>query len=149
MTDWLYNHFYNTVCGIFFAIIGYFTEIQGAIHVMWAAILLDLFAGILASVYKRNEKFSMVKFFLAIDRAFAVTVFVALLYAIDRETHQEIAASYNIAAWIISGFYAWGWLENMGQLTGSRIFEILKGFLKKRVEDNTGIDISEKEAENG
>lgn len=115
---------------------------------MWAALAFDLFAGILASVCKRKEKFSMSKLFVAIERAVGATVFVALLYAMDKEMDQNIAASYNIAAWLISGFYAWSALENMDQLTGSRIFGILKLFIAKRVEDNTGIDITEKEVEN-
>ena len=90
----------------------------------------------------------MSKLFVAIERAVGATVFVALLYAMDKEMDQNIAASYNIAAWLISGFYAWSALENMDQLTGSRIFGILKLFIAKRVEDNTGIDITEKEVEN-
>ena len=62
--------------------------------------------------------------------------------------HQELAASYNIAAWLISGFYAWSASENMDTLFGGRLFAILKGFLEKRVEDQTGIDI-QKTSENG
>jgi len=148
MIDWLYNHFYNALCGLFFAVIGYFAEIQGAIHVMWAALLFDLLAGVLASVWKRKEKFSMSKIFTAVGRAIGASFLVALLYAMDKEMHQELAASYNIAAWLISGFYAWSASENMDTLFGGRLFAILKGFLEKRVEDQTGIDI-QKTSENG
>ena len=148
MIDWLYNHLYNALCGLFFAVIGYFTEIQGAIHVMWAALLFDLLTGVLASVWKRKEKFSMSKLFIAVGRAIGASVLVALLYAMDKEMHQEIAASYNIAAWLISGFYAWSASENMDNIWGGRIFGLLKGFLEKRVEDQTGIDI-QKTPENG
>jgi len=143
MIDWLYNHFYNALCGLFFAVIGYFAEIQGAVHVMWAALAFDLVTGILASVLKKKERFSMTKFFTAVARAIGATVLVALLYAMDKEMKQEIAASYNIAAWLISGFYAWSASENMDTLTGGRIFGILKGFLEKRVEENTGVNLNE------
>jgi len=149
MIDWLYNHLYNALCGLFFAVIGYFAEIQGAIHVMWAALLFDLLTGILASVWKRKEKFSMSKLFTAIGRAIGASFLVALLFAMDKEMHQEIAASYNIAAWLISGFYAWSASENMDNIFGGRIFGLLKGFLKKRVEDQTGIEIEETEVKNG
>ena len=148
MTDWLYNHFYNALCALFFAVIGYFTEIQGAIHVMWAALLFDLLTGVLASVWKRREKLSMSKLFIAVGRAIGASFLVALLYAMDKEMHQELAASYNIAAWLISGFYAWSASENMDDLFGGRIFRILKGFIEKRVEDQTGIDI-QRTQENG
>lgn len=143
MIDWIYNHLYNAMCGVFFAVIGYFTEIQGAVHVMWAALAFDLIAGILASVCKGNERFSMTKFFTAVGRAIGATVLVALLYAMDKEMSQDIAHSYNIAAWLISGFYAWSASENMDTLTGGRIFGILKSFLAKRVEANTGINLNE------
>lgn len=143
MTSWLYNHIYNTLCGLFFAVVGYFAEINGAIHVMWAALLFDLITGILRSLIRRKQRFSMSRLFTAISRAIGATVLVALLYAMDKEMHQEIAASYNIAAWLISGFYAWSASENMDELTGGRIFKILKGFLEKRVETTTGINLNE------
>lgn len=143
MINWLYDHFYNSLCGLFFAVIGYFAEIQGAVHVMWAALAFDLLSGILASVVKRKEKFSMTKLFTAISRAIGVTILVALLYAMDKEMKQQIAASYNIAAWLISGFYAWSSSENMDTLFGGRIFGILKSFLTKRVDEAAGVDFNE------
>ena len=143
MTDWICNHFYNWLCGLFFALIGYFTEIQGAIHVMWAALLFDLIAGLANSLITKKERFSMTKFFVAIVRAIGASVLVALLYAMDKEMNQKIAASYNIAAWLISGFYVWSASENMDQLTGGRIFGILKGFVSKKIEKDTGINLND------
>lgn len=143
MTDWICNHFYNWLCGLFFALIGYFTEIQGAIHVMWAALLFDLIAGLANSLITKKERFSMTKFFVAIVRAIGASVLVALLYAMDKEMNQKIAASYNIAAWLISGFYVWSASENMDQLTGGRIFGILKGFVGKKIEKDTGINLND------
>jgi len=147
--DWLYDHFYNTLCAIFFAVIGYFTEIQGAVHVMWAALAFDLIAGIMASMIKQKEKFSMSKAFTAVVRAIGVTILVALLYAMDKEMKQSVAASYNIAAWLISGFYVWSASENMDELTGGKIFGILKTFFAKRVEETTGVDLNDKVSESG
>lgn len=148
MIEWLYSHLYNTVCGIFFAVLGYFAEIQGAVHVMWAVLVFDLITGIFVSLQVRKEKFSMSKFFKAIERAIGVTILVGLLYAMDKEMHQELAASYNIAAWLISGFYLWSASENMDTLTGGKIFGILKGFLAKRVEQSTGIDLNKTQTQN-
>ena len=148
MIDWLYSHLYNTVCGIFFAVLGYFAEIQGAVHVMWAALALDLITGITASVWTRREKFCMKKLFTAIGRAIGSTALVGLLYAMDKEMNQHVAASYNVAAWLISGFYAWSASENMDTITGGKIFGILKGFLSKRVEETTGIDLNKTQSEN-
>lgn len=145
MGDWLYDHFYNSLCAIFFAWFGYFSEIQGAVHVMWAALAFDLLTGVLASVVGRKEKFSMRKAFTAIGRAIGATVLVALLYSMDLEMHQTIASSYNVAAWLISGFYAWSASENMDDLFGGKIFGILKDFFAKRVEDQTGVHLENKD----
>jgi len=145
MGDWLYNHFQNTICAVFFAIVGYFTEIQGAVHVMWAALAFDLITGILASMVKRHEKFCMSKAFTAIGRAIGATALIALLYAMDKEMHQEVAATYNVAAWLICGFYAWSASENMDDLFGGKLFRILKDFFAKRVEDQTGIQLENKD----
>jgi len=142
--EWLYNHFYNTVCAIFFAVIGYFAQIQGAVHVMWAALAFDLMTGVLVSMLKRKEKFSMTKAFTAVGRAIGATFLVALLYAMDKEMNQSVAASYNIAAWLISGFYAWSSSENMDELFGGKIFGIMKGFFAKRVEETTGVELNDK-----
>lgn len=147
MNTWLNDHFYNMLCGIFIAVLGYFTEIRGVVHVMWAAIALDLLSGVIASVWKRKERFSMEKFFIAIGRALVVTIFIALSYAMDKEMHQDIAKSYNVAAWIISGFYGWSFLQNSSDIFGGLIFKMMKAFFAKKIQDQTGVDISEKEKE--
>ena len=140
---WFYHHIQNLLCGVFFALVAYLAEIQGAVHVMWIALALDLITGIGASVWKRKEKFDMDKLFVAVGRAIGATVLVALLYAMDREMQQDIAASYNIAAWLICGFYAWSASENMDSMFGGRLFGLLKLFFERRVESASGIDISE------
>lgn len=147
MSNWFIHHIYNMLSGLFFAVIGYFAEINGAIHVMWVALALDLLSGILRSVIVRKQRFSMKRLFVAIGRAIAATVFIALLFAMDKEMNQSIAESYNIAAWIISGFYAWSISENMDELLGGKIFRVLKLFIEKRVENNTGINLKDVDSE--
>ncbi|WP_321321476.1 phage holin family protein [Labilibaculum sp.] len=139
--NWFSTHIGNTIAGIALAVLAYLAEIKGAVHVMWIIIAFDLIAGIMASLIKRKEKFCMKKVFVAIGRAIGVTVFVALLYAMDKEMNQKTIASYNIAAWLISGFFLWSFAENMFDLTGGRIFEILKTYINKRVENTTGVDL--------
>jgi len=143
MIEWLYNNFLNALCALFFAVIGYFAEIQGAVHVMWAALALDLVSGIMASMIARREEFSMSKAFVAVGRAIGVTVLVLLLYGMDKEMHQDFAATYNIAAWLFAGFYAYSAAGNMDDLFGGKIFKVFKGFFMKRVQDQTGVDIND------
>ena len=147
MINWLYGHFYNTLCGFFFAIAGYFLEIRGAVHVMWAALALDLLFGILVSVVRRGEKFSMTKAFVGIGRALGSTALVALLYGMDKEMHQVVAASYYVAAWVISGFYAWSINQNLELLFGGGIFTLLKKIFSRRLQEQAGINIENLENE--
>ena len=139
--NWFSSHIGNTIAGIIMAVLAYLSEIKGAVHVMWAIMAFDLIVGILASLIKKKEKFCMKKVFVAIGRGIGVTVFVALLYAMDKEMHQKTVASFNIAAWLISGFFLWSFAENMYTLTGGRIFEVLKSYINKRVENATGVDL--------
>jgi phage-related holin len=139
---WICDHINHLISGLFFWFISYFIEIQAVVHVMWIAIALDLLSGVTASVWKRKERFSMKKFFIAIGRALIVTIFIALLYAMDKEMHQDIAKSYNVAAWIITGFYAWSFMQNSSDIFGGLIFKMINGFIEKRVEKETGVDLT-------
>lgn len=116
---------------------------------MLAIIAADLIFGIAASVWRRKEKFSMEKFTVAAARAFVFTAFVSFLYALDRETHQELAATYYIATWLISGAYLWSFLKNTDEVFGGKVIKLLQSFVQKTVQEKTGMDISEKEAQNG
>jgi len=145
---WMCNQIEIILCSWFTAALCYFLEIKGAIHVMLAIMAFDLLAGIIASMWRRQEHFSMSKFSLAAARASIFIVFVLLIYALDKETHQDFAATYYIAVWIISGGYLWSFLKNAAQIFGGGIFKILQAFVKKQVEEKTGFDITEKEVEN-
>lgn len=146
MLNWWSDHFWNTVAGFFFAIIAYFAEIKGAVHVMWSAFLIDLFIGIIASYQVKKEKFSMKKAFVALERMIIATVVVMLLYAVDKEMNQNIVSMYNIVAWVITGFMIYSIAENGFQMTGGKLFLVIKSLLRKKVQDNTGVDLENTES---
>jgi len=139
---------YGWICGFFCAGIAYFSDMQGAVHVMVAAAALDLISGIMASTIKKGEKFKMEKVRIAAYTAFAYVALVCLLFAMDREMNQDIASTYKIAAWIFSGFYAFSFADNMDVLLGGRIWRLLKGLLSKKIEEQTGVDINTKSITN-
>lgn len=142
---WIYESFTSLICSIFFAASAYFFEMQGAIHVMWAAMAIDLVFGVMASVFKRGEKFCMKKFFVAVSRCMSLTILVGLMYAIDKETSQDVASSYRIAAWFFSAWYTIGATKNMDEMFGGKIFSAFSSFLSRQVEQKTGVDM-QKEA---
>jgi hypothetical protein len=145
---WLYDSFTALISSIFIAAIAYFFEMQGAFHVMWAAMAVDLVFGASASVFRRGEKLCWKKFFIAVGRCAALSILVMLMYAIDKETSQDMASSYKIAAWFFSAWYTIGASSNMDELFGGKIFKVFRSFLNKQVVEKTGVDI-EKEAQNG
>jgi phage-related holin len=148
MINWISNHLFNAICGVVTAILAYFAEIQGAVHVMWAIMAFDLVTGILSSVIIRKQKFSMSKVFLGIGRAFVASIFVFFLYAMDKEMKQTFAASYNIAGWLVSGFYLWSASENADELFGGRIFGVLKYFFARKVESASGYNLNQTQEQN-
>lgn len=144
--EWLYDNFLGLVSAYFGAILGYFYEIHAAVHVMWVAIGLDLLAGIAASVFRRKEKFSMDKFMVGIGRAIVVSVLVLLLFSMDKEMYQTITPSYFIAAYAISGFYAYGFVVNAEKFLGGKagkVFRMLRGIINTQVQEKTGVDLDD------
>lgn len=145
MINWTYAHYWNLVTGVFFAFMSYFAEMKGAFHVMFATFIIDLVLGILASKITRKERFSMRKFFIAFNRMLIAYALVMILYAMDREMHQETVSLANISSWLISGFLAYSAADNGYQLTGGKFFISVKSLIRKKVQENTGIDMDEKE----
>ena len=143
LADWSLNHYWNLVTGFFFAFMGYFTEMKGAFHVMFAAFILDIFLGIIASRSIKKEKFSMHKFFVGIKRMLISYALVMLLFAMDKEMHQDTINLADSAAWIITGFLIYSAADNGFQITGNKLFNALKTFVHDKVQSNTGIDIDQ------
>lgn len=141
LVDWSFAHYWNIVTGLFFAFMGYFTEMKGAFHVMFAAFILDIFLGIIASRSIKKEKFSMHKFFIGIKRMLISYALVMLLFAMDKEMHQHTINLADTAAWIITGFLIYSAADNGFQITGNKIFMALKTFVHDKVQENAGIDI--------
>lgn len=141
--NWSSDHYWNFVTGLFFAFISYFAELKGAFHVMFVAFILDLCLGILASKAARKEKFSMRKLFIAFERMVIAYALVMLLYAMDKEMKQDTFSLANISGWLITGFLVYSAAENGYELTGGKLFLSLKSLIRKKVQDNTGIDIEE------
>ncbi|MFZ4707827.1 MAG: phage holin family protein [Bacteroidales bacterium] len=143
LMNWSSDHYWNFVTGIFFAFISYFAELKGAFHVMFVAFLLDLCLGILASKTARKERFSMRKLFIAFERMVIAYALVMLLYAMDREMKQDTFSLANISAWLVTGFLAYSAAENGYEVTGGKLFLTIKSLIRKKVQDNTGIDMDE------
>jgi len=141
--DWTCEHFWHFVTGIFLVFISYFAEIKGAFHVMFAAFILDMILGVIASRKKNAHGFKMSKFFIAVERMLISFALVMILYAMDKEMKQDTVSLSNISSWLISGFLVYSAAENGFILTGNKLFLALKNWIKDKVKSNTGVDIDE------
>jgi drug/metabolite transporter (DMT)-like permease len=143
LINWTFDHYWNFVTGLFFAFIGYFSDMKGAFHVMFCAFILDLALGIRASKKIRKERFSMERFFTAVLRMAIAFALIMLLFAMDKEMHQDTVSLAYAAAWLVTGFLAYSAADNGFQITGGVLFLNMKKFIGKKFQDNTGIDIEE------
>ena len=143
LLDWIISHTVNLITGLFLAALAYFANLKGAIHVMWAAFILDLLVGYLTSRKLRNERFNISKAFIMLERMLIASAVLLLLFALDKETNQEFIHVYNLMAWLISGMLCYSLLDNGDKLTGGKFFTTLKTFLGSRIKEQTGVDPSE------
>ena len=85
----------------------------------------------------------MHKFFVGIKRMLISYALVMLLFAMDKEMHQDTINLADSAAWIITGFLIYSAADNGFQITGNKLFNALKTFVHDKVQSNTGIDIDQ------
>ena len=145
LINWSFEYYWTIVSGLFFAFMAYFADLKGAFHVMFAAFMLDLFLGIITAKTVRKERFSMKKFFIAIERMLIAYALVMLLFAMDKEMHQDTVNLADSAAWLVTGFLVYGAADNGFKLTGGVLFLSIKSLIKNKFKDNTGIDIDKSE----
>src|SRR5512135_1784315 len=141
LLDWIISHAWNLITGIVLAALAYFANLKGAIHVMWAAFILDFLLGYITSHKLRKERFSMNKAFIMLERMLIASAVILLLFAIDKETGQEYIQVYNIMAWLISGMLCWSVLDNGDKLTGGKFFGTIKTFLSNKIKEQTGVEL--------
>lgn len=141
---YLQNHENNIIFGIILSIFTYFAEIRGSVTVMAVAFLVDLIFGIWNSISVKKEKFQMGLFFNQLKRFLIVLVIVMLVFAMDKENGQDLATVYAGVTYLVTGFLIWSIAENGFSLTGWNLFLILKNLIKKKVENVTEVDITEK-----
>ena len=110
---------------------------------MFAAIILDLFTGMLAA-RKRGEGLKSIKMWRTIYKLFYSIIIVMLLFGMDNEMGMGFIQLHKIVAWLITGFEIWSILENAATISDLKIFFILKKFMSDKIKEQTGVSINEK-----
>lgn len=139
---WLLSHFLNLASGLIIAAAGYFSPIKGVIHVMIAAIIIDLIVGIIVA-NKMGIGIKSKKLWKTIYKLLLAVVVVSLAFCLDKE--MGIIEISSFIAWLITGFEIWSILESAAKISDHKIFKLLQVFMKDKIEKVTGIDIEKDE----
>lgn len=139
---WLLAHIYNLISSLVIAAAGYFSPIKGVIHVMVAAIIIDLIVGIFVAK-KRGIGIKSGKLWRTVYKLLFAVVVVSLAFCLDKE--MGIIEIAPFIAWLITGFEIWSILESASKISDHKIFRLLKTFMKDKIKDVTGVDIKEDE----
>jgi len=137
---WILLHLYNFFSGLIFAFAGYFAPVKGVIHVMIAAIVIDLLTGIKVA-HMRGEGIKSSKLWRTGYKMLISIAIVFLTFSLDRE--MGVVEIHKFVAWLIVGFEIWSILENAGKMTDHKLFRILKKFMEEKVKETTGINLEE------
>ena len=78
-------------------------------------------------------------------RMLVSVVLILCFFMWDQTYKQDFVCTYRIVGWFISGIIIYSIAQNGYSVTKWEGFPLLGMFLKKKIQDNTGIDISKKD----
>ena len=140
-----FSNFWAVLTGCVAAIIGYFMPI---FNIMWLIVLffiIDVLFGYWAAKKIRGETFSKTIIFqTTIPKMIVSFVLVICAFMWDSVYQQEYVCTYRIIGWFISGIILYSIAQNGYSVTKWEGFPLISLFLKKKIKDATGVDISEK-----
>ena len=114
---------------------------------LWFFIFIacDFITGISASI-KEGKLITSNKMSRTIKKLLMYSMVIVLVHAIDKDmlTIVDLGLA-RICATIICGIELYSILENCYRLTGNAVFRVLTRFTVKKIEENTGVNLEEKE----
>lgn len=136
----------NLIVGLVLSLLAYLIEIRGSVHLMWIAMIIDLFVGLLKSRYADKKTFEMIKFFQWLVFVFIATALISLVYAVELELIKvQSPSTYLYFTLIITGFVIVNIVRNGEKLTNKYIFTIILDELHKLLKKLSNIDFKKYE----
>ena len=114
---------------------------------LWFFIFIacDFVTGISAAI-KERQIITSNGLSRTIKKLLMYTMVIVLVHAIDKDMLVVVDLGLaKICATIICGIELYSILENCYRLTGNRVFKILTRFTLKKIEDETGVNLEEKD----
>ena len=146
LREWLANCV-NIAAGLLGTVIGYFLPIRDVVHLLILLFLLDVIFGYLVDRRENKARFKVAVIWNhTIPRMLISIVLVIATFMWDATYKQELVSTYNVVGWFISGVLIFSIAENAFLLTRWNTFLKIRNMIRKKVSDETGEDISTKEA---
>ena len=135
---------YKAINGLILGFAALFSPIQSVVMCALAFIAIDFVMGVLASrceAKQRNERwyFSSHEAWRTIRKAGFVMLTIAMCWLIESCILDFITLNLTrIVAGAICGVEMWSFLENASVLSDAKLFEWLRNYVKRKVENEIG-----------
>ena len=140
----LFSNIWALLCGFFTVCVGYFAPVFDIVLLLIFLFIVDVILGYCAAKKLRGEKFSKTIIWkTTMPRMLVSVVLILCFFMWDMTYKQDFVCTYRIVGWFISGIIIYSIAQNGYSVTKWEGFPLLGMFLRKKIKDNTGIDIKE------
>lgn len=140
------SNIYAFLCGVAASCIGYLFPVRDIVHLLVALFILDVAFGYWKAKRLNKEKFNVkIIWEHTMPRMLVSIVLVIGAFVWDTTYNQEFVSTYKIVGWFISGVLLYSIAENGYKITKWGAFSKIGDLFQKKIKDQTGIDIEEKD----
>lgn len=138
IAEWVWKMLFGT----FTAVIGYFLPIKDLVHLVILFFVIDMLFGYWAARKLRGERFSTkIVWRTTFPRMLISVILILLAFLWDTTCNQMYLPTYNIIGWFIAGILLFSIGKNAFKITNWEGFKLLSVMFRKKVKDETGINI--------
>jgi len=137
---------WETITAAIISAIGYFSPIKDITHMVLIFFFIDIIYGWRADKKLNGASFSPRKVWdKTVPRMMLTLVILLGAFVLDRETGQNFVHTYKIVGWFISALLLISIAKNGYLITNWGALNVIGKILKKKVEKESGIEITEKD----
>lgn len=146
----VFDNSYTLMSGFSATILGYFLPVKNIVHLLILFFILDVVFGYWAARKLRNERFKVDIIWTKTMPRMLISIVVILgAFMWDTTFGQDLVCTYKLIGWFISGVLLASIAENGYNITKWSVFPKIGGIFRSRVQDTTGMDISDNKKEDG
>lgn len=148
--------FFDGIIASIVTLVGYFSPVKDTVHFMIGLFIIDVIYGWRVdrklNKYNKEKNYGRFDPMIVWDKTIPKMVLSLILllgfFTLDSVTGQHFIEFYNIVGWFICGLLLASIAENGYIITGWKTLSFLDILIKKKIKDQTGIEIDNKENNN-